>query len=77
MTLLEISESEWALMQVYLHVQGICFHDRIYRSATEWQWLNKNTDNRIQIYKLYKHTVLYVQVYYVHIWNVDQVWVLD
>ncbi len=29
--------------QICLHIQGICFRDR---SATEWQWQNKNTDNK-------------------------------
>ncbi len=29
--------------QVCLHIRGICFHDRSYRSATEWQWQNKKT----------------------------------
>ncbi len=29
--------------QVCLHTQLICFRDRSYHSATEWQWQNKKT----------------------------------
>ncbi len=29
--------------QVCLHTQWICFRDRSYHSATEWQWQNKKT----------------------------------
>ncbi len=32
--------------QVCLHTRGICFHDKSYRSATEWQWQNKNTEKK-------------------------------
>ncbi len=33
------------------HIRGICFRDRSYRSATEWQWQNKNTYNKRRIKK--------------------------
>ncbi len=36
-------ESESALLQVCLHIQGICFHDRSYRMTVTEQ---KNTDNK-------------------------------
>ncbi len=32
--------------QVCLHIRWICFRDRSFDNATEWQWQNKNTDNK-------------------------------